>query len=61
VDDEEEHDPMVVIRPTGGQVIEAAAEPAGEVEELEKLLEDDDPAEGSELLILEPELRYAAG
>jgi len=59
--DEEENDPMVVIRPTGGQVIEAAPQPAAEIEALEELLEDDDPAERSELLILEPELRYAAG
>jgi hypothetical protein len=61
VDDEKEHDPMVVIRPAGCQVIAAAAEPAREVEALEERLEDDDPAEGSELLILEPELGYAAG
>ena len=51
---------MVVICPTRDEVIEAAAEPAREVEALEELLEDDDPAEGSELLILEPELRYAS-
>lgn len=51
---------MVVIRPTRGQVITAAAEPAREVEVLEELLEDDDPAEGSELLILEPEVGYAS-
>jgi hypothetical protein len=60
VHDEEEDDPMVVIRPSGCQVIAAAAEPAGEVEALEERLEHDDPTEGSELLILEPELGYAA-
>lgn len=52
---------MVVVRPTRSQVIEAAAEPAREIEVLEELLENYDPAEGSELLILKPELGYAAG
>jgi hypothetical protein len=61
VHDEEERDAMVVIGSTRVQVVEAAAEPARKVENLEELLEDNDPAEGSELLILEPELRYAAG
>jgi hypothetical protein len=59
--DEEQRDAMEVIGTASGQVVEAALEPAGEVEALEELLIDDDPGEGTELLILEPESGYAAG
>jgi hypothetical protein len=59
--DEEQRDAMEVISSALAEVVEAAAEPAGEVEALEELLIDDDPGEGSELLILEPELGYTAG
>jgi hypothetical protein len=58
--DEEERDAMVVIGSTTAQVVEASAEPAREVEDLEELLEDDDSTERSELLIFEPEMGYAA-
>jgi len=60
VHDEEKSDAMMVIGTTTRQVVEAAAEPTREVDALEELLEDDDSAEGSELLILKPELRYAS-
>jgi len=59
VDDEEKGDAVVIVRSSLGQMVEAAAEPGRELEPLEEFLEDDDSGEGSELLILEPELRYA--
>jgi hypothetical protein len=61
MDDEEQGDAMEVIGTGSGQVVEAAPQPTGEVEALEELLIDDDPGEGTELLILEPESGYAAG
>jgi hypothetical protein len=57
MDDEEQRDAME--SGTTAQVVEARRS-RPEVEDLEELLKDDDAAEGK-LLILEPELGYAAG
>jgi hypothetical protein len=60
VHDQEQGDLVKAVGSPARQVIEAPAQPLRETEALKELLEDYDPGEGSELLILEPELGHAS-
>jgi len=57
VDDETKDNHGMIVSSGGSQVVEAVAQPVFEIQPLEQELEDEQPGEGSQLLVLEPELR----
>lgn len=61
MDDETKDDHGMIVSSSGPEVVEAVAQPVLEIQPLEQELEDEQPSEGSQLLILESQLQDGVG